>query len=470
MTDLRTTNWPAVADLPGLYPHQRDRLAAATARRLGLLTGKPGTGKTHTLGVLVAAIVNKYGRESVAVAAPTGKAAVRITQALRKAGVESITAKTIHSLLEIDRNGHDGDGWGFKRNERNPLDAKYIFIDESSMLDTDLAAALLGACGWGAHVLLTGDTYQLPPVGHGCPLRDLTAAGVPNGELTEIHRNAGAIVRACHAIAAERPWTPARVSDGERVYPGGIVPALNADGITPDTNLWHFEESNEKRTAGIVEQLATAAARVYGLENVAVLVPTHKGDLGRIALNARLQTAFNAAGEKAPGGSNPFRVGDPVICLRNGWHPDAVIPRTDHYLANGETGIVREVSDRAAVATFTRPNREVKFNVSKTKPPDDANGDSDEDNGKGRTDFDLAYAITGHKSQGSEWPVVIVVADGSAGARRVASREWLYTALSRASVLCITVGKLSVVEQAARRPALVRRRTFLRELMTEGIL
>jgi exodeoxyribonuclease V alpha subunit len=198
--------WPSDLDSLGAFlsEHQRERLLAALARPVGILDGSPGTGKTQCAAALIQLIVQRWGIESVAVCCPTGKAAVRITGVLR--GI-ALDATTIHRLLEIGRSGRDGRGWGFKRNRGNPLPQRFIVVDEASMLDTTLASKLFEALADGTHVLLVGDTGQLPPVQHGAPLRDLIAAGVPCGTLTEIKRQGGepnTIVQACADIKTAR--------------------------------------------------------------------------------------------------------------------------------------------------------------------------------------------------------------------------------------------------------------------------
>lgn len=460
--------WPRLADAPDaaarVSDHQAAALAVATARPFGLLTGTPGTGKTHSTGVLVAEIVRQYGSRSLAVCAPTGKAAVRLTAAMHRQGAE-VTATTVHQLLEIGRNGHDGDGWGFQRNAANPLDQRFVIVDESSMLDTDLAADLLRACVAGTHVLWIGDPYQLPPVGHGAPLRDLIAAGVPNGHLVEIRRNAGMIVHACAAI-----------KDGSSFE---VVTEQSAVDPANGRNLWHIEAaepSDQIRELLALYDGIRRAGRRDALWDVQVIVATNKsGDLARRAVNDRLQAELNASGDRAIG--NPFRVGDKIICLRNhlamGGNPNSPLEparNVEHYLANGEIGRVVAVASKQTAALFTGPDRLVRITMGKQAAGGEGeeNGDSgsSETNGRG-CNFDLAYAITGHKSQGSEWPIVVLLVDGSPSARFVCSREWLYTVLSRAGTLCVTVGKRSAMEMMARRPSLERRKTFLRELLTE---
>src|SRR5262245_18938904 len=195
------TLWPDPATLTDLSPHQREQLSRATAGPVGAFIGSPGTGKTFCIASLIRALADRHGLESIAVAAPTGKSATRCTAAIQRHGID-LTASTIHRLLGV-RNG-SSDVFRFEHGENNPLPYRFVLIDESSMLDTDLAASLFSTCAPGTHVLFVGDPYQLPPVGHGVPLRDLLHAGLPQGELTEIQRNAGMIVRACAAIKADR--------------------------------------------------------------------------------------------------------------------------------------------------------------------------------------------------------------------------------------------------------------------------
>jgi len=147
-----------------LTPHQHDRVGVALQGPVGILAGTPGTGKTFALAQIVKYLACRFGIDTIAVCAPTGKAAVRITSALLHCAIDR-KAKTIHRTLGVGRNGHDGDGWGFKHTAANPLPYKFVIVDESSMIDTDLMAALMLACAPGTHVLLVGDPYQLPQLG-----------------------------------------------------------------------------------------------------------------------------------------------------------------------------------------------------------------------------------------------------------------------------------------------------------------
>ncbi len=432
-------------DLNPLSVHQRDELACALSRPIGVLAGTPGTGKTYSMGAVVASLVHQHGQNVVAVCAPTGKAAVRLSSALSRFGVP-LTARTIHSLLEVGRNGHDGDGWGFQRCASNPLEQQFVIVDEASMLDTDLFASLLDALSPGSHLLLVGDPYQLPPVGHGAPLRDLIASGVvPVGLLAEIRRNAGSIVRACAAI-----------KDGQR-FEANIESDIEAG-----KNLQMIEQDEPVRQTESLTSLFSYCSR-WGLNStwdVQVLVPTNdSGVLGRKELNQRLQAELNPNGERCE--CNPYRVGDKIICLRNHWALSERQhgPQQEVYVANGEQGSAEIVEAKHTIAVFANPARVIRIPHGKpqrSRESDEAGSNSD---------FDLGYAITCHKSQGSEWPVVIVMIDAGPGARRVCSREWLYTAISRASQLCVLIGREGVAQQMAKRPALDRRKTFLAELL-----
>lgn len=182
------TKWPDESAIPlsqvpgdGLpSEHQRNELMKALQSPVGCFTGSPGSGKTHVFSYLIIAILQTFRGASIKVCAPTGKAAIRCTESLRARRIP-IKAKTIHSTLGIGRNGHDGDGWGFTHNAKNPLDCQFLFVDEASMLDAPLMASLLEACKPGTHVLFVGDTNQLPPVGHGSPFLDLIESAANGG-------------------------------------------------------------------------------------------------------------------------------------------------------------------------------------------------------------------------------------------------------------------------------------------------
>lgn len=454
--------WPRPHQLDdSLTPHQRATLAVALTRPVAVLGGSPGTGKTFALACIIRAVRQLHAPRGIAVVAPTGKAAVRITGALHANGVRGIEASTIHQLLEIGRNGFDGQGWGFARCKSNPLVEQFVFVDEGSMLDTGLAASLVDACGPGTHLLIVGDIDQLPPVGHGAPLRDLIASEVASyGELREIRRNSGAIVEACVQLKA------GDLPAAQLVKPRAL-PAIEPGAV------WHIEAATPseslKALHGVIDTLASRDG-IDPVWSIQVLTATNASNaIARKAINADLATRFfpgRSAREK-------YVKGDKVICLRNHL-ADGTEPNTSHYVANGDLGSVREISANGWVhAGFTDPPRVIRFYAGKAGKggdgeADEASGKADDkesDNGE-RDRFDLAYAITVHKSQGSEWPVVIVMLDSSYAGKMLTSREWIYTAISRAKLLCVTIGQRAMLRWMAKRRVLGQRKTFLKELLT----
>jgi exodeoxyribonuclease-5/exodeoxyribonuclease V alpha subunit len=445
--------WPRAGLIEDVSEHQRDALRRALSRPVGILTGTPGVGKTRTAAAVIREVANLYGSWRIAVCAPTGKAAVRLHAALQANEIAGIRPTTIHTLLEIGRNGHDGEGWGFQRDARTPLDQQFVIVDEASMVDTNLLSHLLRACRDGTHVLFVGDPYQLPPVGHGAPLRDMLAAGIPCGMLTEIWRNAGAIVHGCASIKDGKAFT---VSPGDRIgvyeYP-----------LSPETNLAHIEcataEQQIERLLDLLDHRVTALGLNPVWDCQVLTAVNGNSPISRKAVNLVLQAHLNPTGATAEG--NPFRFQDKLICLKNQWCQLAN-SQGDVYLANGEIGVVLAVEPGTTFARFEDPRRDIRIPMARARESDGESVDADAGTG---ADFDLAYAITCHKSQGSEFPCVIILADGSPGAVRVCSREWLYTAVSRATRLCVTIGKKGVLDMMPRRPALQKRKTFLAELL-----
>jgi ATP-dependent exoDNAse (exonuclease V) alpha subunit len=432
---------------------------------IGLLLGGPGTGKSHITAYLLREVIAEFGQSSILACAPTGKAAVRMTQAFSLAGID-LTATTIHRTLEIGRNGHDGDGWGFMRNRFNPLDAKFIVADESSMDDCDLLADLLDAVPNAGHILLIGDPYQLPPVGHGAPLRDLIAAGVPHGELTEVRRNAGQIVHAC-----------VRIKNGESFDVSTNID-LDAD---PSRNVQFIHAKDDKAACDALVNTLKTMTRFHPVWQTQVIVARNKaGDVSRKALNELLQPLLNPDGLSVAG--NQFKVGDKIICTKNSkMHrvepiysrgiqaEDAqsydVVRDPDNnpeevYVANGEIGRVVAIAAKLTIARFSEGEYLVKIPMGRQKDDDEEGGE--DSSGRG-CNFDHAYAVTCHRMQGSEVPCAITIGDEQGG--MIANREWIYTAMSRPSKLNILIGKMSTFDKMRSRVALNKRKTFLSDLV-----
>lgn len=437
--------WPLLAGLPGciddeISDHQNKKLTEAIQGPLAILGGSPGTGKTFTAAKVIGQLVEIYGAGQIGVAAPTGKAAVRLTEALAEYNLP-LRARTWHSLLKVEQ-ADDGGGWSFEHNRNNPLPFKVLIGDESSMIDTDLAASIFAARARGTLVLLIGDINQLPPVGHGAPLRDMIAAGVPYGELTEIRRNSGVIVEACAAIR-----------DGKRFEFGGNLVGMH-DPDQAAAMLWRLQSESEKGFDPVWDcQVLVAVNR--------------KSDLSRHELNKVLQGHLNPN----PAVQNqPFRLNDKVVNTRNSWCPPVedkqlegddvqTNERGQVYVANGDLGRVVKVEPKYFHVRLSSPDRLIVV------PRGESNSDDDSDTG---CNWDLGYALSVHKSQGSEFPVVIVMVDDSAAASRVCTREWLYTAISRAKQCCYLIGKESVAQQFVKRTAIDKRTTFLRSLIVGG--
>lgn len=424
--------WPNAEHLESVSEHQREKLVECLRGSICILGGSPGTGKTYTAARLIASIASNIGFEGIAVAAPTGKAAVRITQAMQDYGLP-LKARTWHSLLGV------GESEGtFQHDETDPWPFQLIVGDESSMIDTNLMSSILRATAKNCALLLIGDVNQLPPVGHGAPLRDLISAGVPYGELREIKRNSGGIVEACAAIRDGQPWEPGDNLILNNGNLAGQLEAVNAE---------------------------LAVAKNSGLDPVwdcQVLVAVNeKSPLSRKAVNQFLQAELNPNCKVA---GTPFRVADKVVCLKNSdfslLQDDA--GKAEHgdktRVMNGELGKVMEIAEKYLVIRVDDPYRLIRVPR--------AGGDDGEGAG---CNWDLGYGLSCHKSQGSEWSQVIVLLDEYPGAKMVCSREWLYTAISRAKQKCILIGKKSTADQMCRRVSINKRKTFLRELILKNL-
>ena len=447
--------WPDPSFLTNLYDSQRAILPDIFRSRFGILAGTPGTGKSFVTASIIKHLVNIHGAHTIAVVAPTGKAAVRITRLMESHGLR-LTATTIHRLLEVGRNGHDGDGWGFQRHKFRPCQQMFYFIDETSMLDTNLAAALLEAIPDGAHVLFIGDPYQLPPVGPGAPLRDMMASKselIGFGELTEVQRNAGDIVHGCRKIKA-----------GEYFRPN-----TSRLDLASGKNWLHSEMRSPSSQVSKMQCLLRSLPKSFDpIDDVQVICALNgksvneKHQLSRIQLNLYLQMLLNP--ENTIEKNRRFALNDKVICTGNGLLELAKISvdsagmktiveeGTHEIVANGEIGRVRAMDSKRAAITLDS-GRTVICPLTNS------------DGSKAR--FELGYAVTCHKMQGSQSPIIVVMLDDSAGANWIASREWHYTAISRSETICVTIGKWETLMRQSKIQSLGKRKTFLTERITE---
>ena len=397
---------------------QRQAVQTALAKKVSILTGGPGTGKTTIVRALVEIL--KAKRVRITLAAPTGRAAQRLSE------TTGGFASTIHRLLRFDH----AKG-GFTSNESNPLATDFLVVDEASMLDTRLASALLQAVPARAHLVLVGDTDQLPSVGAGNVLKDLIASETaPVTRLQVIYRQKGQseIVSTAHAINAGEPVLPSSVKDVASVQPWSDLTFIVADSP---------EDTVRKVIQLCQEFIPTHYRSIDPVQDVQILAPMHKGVAGVGNLNAQLQAALNPDARGLRWNGMEFRPGDKVIQLRNNY---------DKNLFNGDIGTIASVDAEAGtlVATFDRD------------PHEFSRGEMG--------DLALAYAISIHKSQGSEYPAVIVPL--LKGHFMMLQRNLLYTAITRGKKKVFLVGEPAAYGMAVRNSEAKLRVTHLRAKLT----
>ena len=396
---------------------QIEAIDAAMNKGLLVLTGGPGTGKTTTLNAIIE-LLEIYGHK-VAIAAPTGRAAKRITE------ITGHEAKTIHRLLEVEWG--ENDTQSFARNEKNPLSCDALIVDELSMTDVLLFQNLLRAVKFGCRLVLVGDSDQLPSVGPGNVLGDLIASGrVPVVALTEVFRQAqqSAIIMNAHRIVSGQP------------------PRL--DHLDSDFFFLPMREK-ERITELICDLYFRRLPDAYGfdpLRDIQVLCPGRKGELGTVELNKTLQQRFNPPHQKRPEirlNGVTFRQGDKIMQVRNDynveWTKDDGTEGTGIY--NGDVGMLEEVDKLRGTLRVRFDDRVALYAVD--------NAD----------ELEHAYAITVHKSQGSEFPAVIIPM--APMAPQLCYRNLLYTAVTRARSILIMVGyKQIALQMAANRKKTLR--------------
>ena len=409
-------------DLDGLAPDQQEAFRLCMTHPVFILTGAPGTGKTYTLRRIIEQFTE--WNWMIALAAPTGKAAKRMSEMI------GMQASTIHRLLGPEPRTFKGELYfGFTRGVFSPIPDDALVVDEFSMVDISLAASLFRAVAADTRVLIVGDHYQLPSVGPGAVLRDLLAAGVPSYELTEIKRNTGDIVKACHAIKDGRSAVPST-----RLEPDA---GLNFRHIEEST-LFRINDDDPPGVQEIILDLVTKRLPMRGYDpvwDVQVLSPMNERTaLSCLDLNTLLQGALNI---NPPVPGTPFRVDDKVIQRKN----EEI---SGEFVVNGDLGQIKDINDAEIVVNFLYPDRLVRIK-------------------RKAHHLQLAYCVTIHKMQGSEAPVVIIPVHTCFGG--FFNREIIYTAISRAQDICITVGEWHALEAATGRVGNVRRITRLAELI-----
>ena len=399
-----------------LTDRQREAVQMAYSKKVSILTGGPGTGKSTSIRALLMLLRNR--KVSFALAAPTGRAAKRLSEA---AGVPSeAQAKTLHRLLEYAP--HDN---SYQRNEDNPLPYQFVIVDEFSMVDILLFYHLLKALPRESHLLLVGDADQLPSVGPGNVLRDLLLSEtIPTVRLTELFRQAqeSNIIVNAHSINA------------------GQMPSLRTDA---KSDFFFMAEEDPQRAQqlilDLVQRRLPARYHFNPLTDIQVLSPMYKGAVGVTMLNEKLQAHLNpSASAQVEWGDHILRVGDKVMQTRNNY---------DKGVFNGDVGWIRVIN---------KDNATLKVEFVEEAGPLFVSYDFHE-----LDELVLAYAVTVHKSQGSEYPVVIIPLVNQH--RMLLQRNLLYTAITRAKKFCVLVGQPYALEIAVRNNRVAQRNTGLAE-------
>jgi exodeoxyribonuclease V alpha subunit len=415
LASFQTVNWEAalgwLSEQTGasLAPEQVEAVRLALTRKVAILTGGPGCGKSFTVRSIVA--LARAKKAKIILAAPTGRAAKRLEEL---AGME---ASTLHRLLQL-RPGGDA---AFDR--EHPLDADLVVVDEASMLDVLLANTLVKAIAPGSHLLLVGDMDQLPSVGAGEVLRDaLESDAIPSVRLTHIFRQAqqsGVVTNAHRINAGQMPHTK-ELSD-----------------------FFLFAEEDAERVAELtVDIVANRISQKFGLDarrEVQVLCPMHRGAAGAGVLNERLQEALTPAREGVPErryGGRVYRVGDKVTQMRNNY---------DKQVFNGSVGVVTAVS---------LEEQQVRVRMDDQDEGEEVVYAFDE-----LDELTHAYAISIHRSQGSEYPCVVIPLTTTAW--QMLQRNLLYTAVTRAKRIVVLVGSRRALWKAVQTVGAGRRYTAL---------
>ncbi|HET6355402.1 ATP-dependent RecD-like DNA helicase [Streptomyces sp.] len=409
--------WLAERTGAELATEQEQAVRLALTSKVAVLTGGPGCGKSFTVRSIVE--LARAKKAKVVLAAPTGRAAKRLAE------LTGAEASTVHRLLELKPGGdaaYDRD---------RPLDADLVVVDEASMLDLLLANKLVKAVAPGAHLLLVGDVDQLPSVGAGEVLRDLLADGgpVPSVRLTRIFRQAqqSGVVTNAH-----------RINSGVQPITSGL------------SDFFLFvEEETEDAGRVTVDVAARRIPAKFGLDprrDVQVLAPMHRGPAGAGTLNGLLQQAITPARPDLPEkrfGGRVFRVGDKVTQIRNNYE------KGKNGVFNGTVGVVTSLQlDDQRLTVLTDEDEEVPYDFDELD------------------ELAHAYAVTIHRSQGSEYPAVVIPV--TTGAWMMLQRNLLYTAVTRARKLVVLVGSRKAIGQAVRTVSAGRRFTALDHRLTGG--
>ena len=415
-----------------LDAHQVEAVKEAVRNGVLIITGGPGTGKTTTINTIIRYF--ELTGDDIMLAAPTGRAAKRMSE------TTGFEARTIHRMLEL--NGGMEGGAGFERDEQNPLETNLIIIDEMSMVDISLMNSLLKAVAQGTRLILVGDVNQLPSVGAGCVLRDIIDSKLFHTvELTKIFRQASTsdIIVNAH-----------KINRGEEV---------SLDNKSMD--FFFLKRYEADKIINVTLQLIMQKLPKFvdaSAYDIQVLTPMREGLLGVERLNNILQMYLNPASEKKrekEHGTTVFREGDKVMQIKNNYQLEWEI-RSKYGLRidkgtgvfNGDTGIIEEINDFAETITVNfDEGRMVEYSY------------------KLLDELELAYAVTIHKSQGSEYPAVVIPL--LSGPRMLMNRNLLYTAVTRAKKCVTIVGDDHTFQQMIANNSQQRRYSGLKDRLRE---
>lgn len=415
---------------------QKSAVKQALTEGVLIVTGGPGTGKTTTINLMIRCF--EAEDMEIVLAAPTGRAAKRMTEAT---GYE---AKTIHRLLELNGGIEEGDSYRFEKNEENPIEADVIILDEMSMVDISLMYSFLKAVLPGTRLILVGDSNQLPSVGPGNVLKDMIESEVfPVVRLTKIYRQEATsrIVLNAH-----------KINEGEQI----VLDNRNRD-------FFFFEKKDIRSvTAGVIYLVKNRLPEYIGVDpfEIQVLTPMRKGELGVEHMNQVLQYYLNPASpdkEEREVHAGVFREGDKVMQIKNNYKIEWKIVNEKGFsveeglgVFNGDMGVIRKINTFSEKLTVVfDENRQVEYPFSNLD------------------ELELAYAITIHKSQGSEYPAVVLPL--LSGPSILCNRNLLYTAVTRAQRCVAIIGRQTMVEQMIRNESEQKRYTGLRDCLREDV-
>lgn len=406
-----------------LEEKQRQAVIYSLTMPILVITGGPGTGKTTVINTIIKAL--EHQGKSVVLAAPTGRAAKRMTEVTKK------EAKTLHRLLELGYSADDERR--FEKDESNPIEADTIIVDEMSMIDIQLFNSLLKAVKMGTSLILVGDADQLPSIGPGNVLRDIIASdSVAVVKLTEIFRQAQESLI---------------VTNAHRVNNGKMPVANDKDG-----DFFIIQKNTPEEIIETVTQLCiNRLPKAYGFNpfsDIQILTPTRKGPVGVNILNNHLQQELNPSSPKKAEKETTnciFREFDKVMQIKNNYDISFSIDDDEGFgLFNGDIGCINSINDEFDNMTITfDENKLVSYPYHYL------------------ADLELAYASTIHKSQGSEFPVVVIPLYPTA--QSLLTKNLLYTAITRAKNLVILVGQMSVLDTMIKNDSEVKRCTGLKE-------